>query len=413
MPAPDARINLDRLWSTLEASAKIGPGRAGGLRRLTLTDEDKEMRDLFASWCQGASLDVTIDELGNMFARRLGRDNELPPVVTGSHLDTQVAGGRYDGILGVLAGLEIVRTLNDLEIKTKRPIEIINWTNEEGARFQPPMMCSGAFSGVYEADWIRSREDDDGITFSDALARIGYDGDVQVNQHALDSLFELHIEQGPILDCEGIQVGIVVGGYKTFGMHIDVHGETAHAGPTSMDKRRDALAGAAHVISAVHDIGWKYHQTNGKTTSPRLIAWPNKPGILAEYAQFSVDCRHPDPATAEQMLAEIEEAMAKASEKADVDMKIIQRWEFGNERFDPALIGHVRDAVAALGVTSRDLLSQAGHDAYNIAKKYPTAMIFSPCKDGITHNEAEHVAPSDIEPGANVLLHAMLARANA
>ena len=238
------RIDGERQWQTLMRSAEIGPGKAGGLCRLTASDEDRDMRDQFADWCHEAGLSLTIDALGNMFARRDGTDNDLPPVTVGSHLDTQYAGVRFDGILGVLAALEIVRTLNDNGVETRYPIEIINWTNEEGCRFSPSMGCSGAFAGVYDPYWIGSRQDDDGKVFSEELDRIGYRGDLPVGGRSFDSYFELHIEQGPLLDAEGLPLGIVVGGYKSYGMHIDVRGRTAHAGPTPMPERRDALSAA-------------------------------------------------------------------------------------------------------------------------------------------------------------------------
>ena len=293
------------------------------------------MRDEYRRWCEAAGLTVTVDRLGNMFARRPGKRDDLPPVTMGSHLDTQYAGGRFDGILGVLSGLEVIRTLNDAGIETLRPIEVINWTNEEGCRFSPPMASAGAFAGVYTEEFVATRADDDGLLQGEELERIGYRGPAAVGGRPLDAYFELHIEQGPILDAEAIPLGIVTGGYKSFGAHVDVKGETAHAGPTPMEKRRDALVGAARVVAAVNDIGWKHADTLGKATVTRLVAWPNKPGIISEWAQFSLDCRHPDPATAQEMWAEIEAAIPAAAKEANVEMEITTRWEFGNERFDP------------------------------------------------------------------------------
>ncbi|MGI9465136.1 MAG: hydantoinase/carbamoylase family amidase, partial [Aestuariivirgaceae bacterium] len=356
----DLRINGERLWETLMRSAEIGPGKAGGLSRLPGSDADKDMRDQFTEWCTDAGLTMTVDRLGNMFARRAGTEDELPPVTLGSHLDTQYAGGRFDGILGVLAGLEIVRTLNDNDIETRYPIEVINWTNEEGCRFSPSMGCSGAFAGVFEEDWIASREDDDGLVQGEELERIGYRGPAPVGGRELDSYFELHIEQGPQLEADGIPLGIVNGGYKSYGMHIDVRGRTAHAGPTPMNERRDALVGAARVAVAVNDIGWKYHNSNGKTTTTRMVAWPNKPGIISEWAQFSVDCRHPDPAIAGQMMAEIEQAIETAADKAQVEMEIITRWEFDGASFAPELMELLDTVAGKLGVQRKKMLSQAG-----------------------------------------------------
>ena len=406
------RIDGARLWSSLMASAEIGPGKAGGLCRLAASDSDKEMRDEYRRWCEAAGLTVTVDRLGNMFARRPGKRDDLPPVTMGSHLDTQYAGGRFDGILGVLSGLEVIRTLNDAGIETLRPIEVINWTNEEGCRFSPPMASAGAFAGVYTEEFVATRADDDGLLQGEELERIGYRGPAAVGGRPLDAYFELHIEQGPILDAEAIPLGIVTGGYKSFGAHVDVKGETAHAGPTPMEKRRDALVGAARVVAAVNDIGWKHADTLGKATVTRLVAWPNKPGIISEWAQFSLDCRHPDPATAQEMWAQIEAAIPAAAKEANVEMEIATRWEFGNERFDPELIALLRAAAGDLGVATRDLLSQAGHDAYHVSKCAPTAMIFSPCIGGITHNEAEDIDLKMTEPAVNVMMHAVLARAN-
>ena len=405
-------IDAGRLWGSLEESAKIGAGPRGGLRRLALGDDDRLMRDLFTSWCEAAGLSVKVDKVGNMFARRPGRDNDLPPVLMGSHLDSQASGGRYDGILGVLAGLEVVRSLNDRGIDTRRPIEIVNWTNEEGARFTPPMVASGAFAGVFDLDWVLALTDDDGHTFGEELARIGYAGQEPVGGRAIDAYFELHIEQGPLLELENVPVGIVVGGYKSFGMHIDVHGETAHSGPTPMDKRRNALVGAAHLIVAANDIGWRYHDSEGKATAPRLVCWPNKPGILPEYAQVTIDFRHAEPAKAEAMLAEFEAAIPNAAERAQVAIEIVDRWTFGNETFDQNLVQTLREAAADLGVDTRDILSQAGHDAYYLSRVAPTAMIFSPCKEGITHNEAEAIELDYTVPSVDVLLNAVVRRAD-
>lgn len=413
-PAAEAKLAIDlkRLWSTIERSAQIGPGVKGGLRRLAASDHDKQVRDQLAEWCREAGLELRIDKLGNMFALRKGRYGALAPVAIGSHLDSQYAGGRYDGVLGVMAGLEVMRTLNDNGIETKRPLCLINWTNEEGARFSPPIACSGAFAGVHEPDWVMSRTDDDGKTLGGELRRIGYSGPSTVTGHRLESYLELHIEQGPVLDAEKVPVGIVTGGYKVYGVQVDFRGATAHSGPTPMGKRRDALVAAARCVAAVNDIGWRYQATGGKATAPRLVAWPNKPGILAEWAQVNLDVRHADAAKAAQMRDEMLAAILQAAAKANVESEILSRWEFGSERFDPEMIDTVRAAARKLGVATRDLVSEAGHDAYSVSRMAPTAMIFTPCKDGISHNEAEHVDPEAAEPAVNVLLHAVLARAN-
>jgi len=410
----DSTLAIDgpRFWSTVMRSGQIGPGKAGGLRRLALTDADKEMRDLFITWCTETGCTVTVDRVGNIFARRPGSDEHLPPVLIGSHLDTQVAGGKYDGIVGVLAGLEVLRTLDDRRVRTKRPLELVCWTNEEGARFTPPMVASGAFAAVFDTEWVLRLRDDDGKVFGDELKRIGYDGKAAVGGRPIDAYFELHIEQGPILDRETVPVGIVTGGYAVRGMHVDVHGETAHAGPTPMDRRRNALVGASMLAVAVNEIGWTYHATEGKATVARLVAWPNKAGILSEYAQLTCDVRHAEREVAERMWAEVKAAMADCARRASVEMSVAGEWQFGSERFDPGCVRLVREAAKSLGVRHRDILSQAGHDAYYISRIAPTAMIFTPCRDGISHNEAEHAELDETVPGVNVLLHAALARAN-
>jgi N-carbamoyl-L-amino-acid hydrolase len=412
MAAEALAIDARRFWSTVMRSGDIGPGRAGGLRRLALTDADKEMRDLFITWCTEAGCTVTVDRVGNIFARRPGGEDHLPPVLMGSHLDTQVAGGKYDGIVGVLAGLEVIRTLDERRIRTRRPIELVCWTNEEGARFTPPMVASGAFAGVFDVDWVLALRDDDGKVFGGELERIGYNGKTAVGGRGIDAYFELHIEQGPILDREAVPVGIVTGGYAVRGMHVDIHGETAHAGPTPMDRRRNALVGAAMLAVAVNEIGWKYHESEGKATVARLVAWPNKAGILSEYAQLTCDVRHAEPEIADRMWAEVKAAMDDCARRANVAMGVAGDWRFGSERFDPGCVRLIREAAQRLGVRHRDILSQAGHDAYYVSRIVPTAMIFTPCRDGISHNEAEHAEPEDTVPGVNVLLHAVLARAD-
>jgi beta-ureidopropionase / N-carbamoyl-L-amino-acid hydrolase len=406
------RIDAARFWDTVMRSGEIGPGKAGGLRRLALSDADKTMRDLFVTWCTEAGCTVTVDRVGNIFARRPGTDDHLPPVLIGSHLDTQVAGGKYDGIVGVLAGLEVFRTLDERRVRTKRPLELVCWTNEEGARFTPPMVASGAFAGVFDVDWVLALRDDDGALFGAELERIGYAGKAEVGGRGVDAYFELHIEQGPLLERDRVPVGIVTGGYAVRGMHVDIHGETSHAGPTPMDRRRNALIGAAMLAVAVNDVGWKHHATEGKATVPRIVAWPNKAGILPEYAQLTCDVRHAEPEVADRMWGEVKAAMPDCARRANVEMQIAGEWRFGSERFDPGCIRLIREAAQALGVPHRDILSQAGHDAYYMSRIAPTAMIFTPCRDGISHNEAEHAERDDTVPGVNVLLHAALARAN-
>jgi N-carbamoyl-L-amino-acid hydrolase len=370
------------------------------------------MRDQFVAWCRDAGCAITVDAVGNIFARRAGKDPAAPPVAIGSHLDTQVNGGRYDGIVGVLAGLEILRSLNDKKIQTRRAIEVANWTNEEGARFSPPMIAAGAFAGVYAVDWVLDRRDDEGKRFGDELSRIGYAGSAPVGGRKLDSYFELHIEQGPLLDAKRIDVGVVTHGYTAHGFIVEVKGETAHTGPWPMDKRKNALVGAAMLAVAAHDIGWKYHSTQGKGTAARIVAWPNKPGILSDWAQFTGDLRHEDPKMADRMLEDFRAAMPECAKRANVEMKIVDQWTWNAELFNKDCIALVRDTAKRLGFASLDLPSQAGHDAYHVARVAPTAMIFSPCKDGITHNNNEHADLERTVPAVNVLANVVLERAN-
>ncbi|WP_353474295.1 Zn-dependent hydrolase [Salipiger sp. H15] len=410
--SPETRVSLDRFWSTIEASAEIGKGRPGGLSRLTLTDSDREMRDLFVSWCEDAGLAVEIDELGSIFARREGTDAALPPIYIGSHLDTQINGGRFDGIAGVLAGLELVRCLNDLGHVTRRPIVVVDWTNEEGARFSPPMVASGCFVGKYERDWVYALEADDGPRFGDELERIGYKGAMPCKAGEIDAYFELHIEQGPILDAEKRQVGVVTGGYPSHGVRVRFDGETAHTGPTPMDLRHNALIAGARFLTAVDDIGWEFAVGDGKATGSRLAAWPNKPGILSDTAQCIADVRHPDPITARVMAEKMRRAAHAAAAMAGCQAVIEDEWSWGGDIFDAELITGIRDEAIRQGWNWRDIQSQAGHDAYHMALHCPTAMIFTPCKGGITHNNNESCEPADFEAGLNMLLHAVVARAD-
>ena len=405
-------INPNRLWQTLMESAEVGRTPGGGVRRLALSDEDKAVRDLFARWVKQGGYALSVDGVGNMFARREGAEPSLPPVLVGSHLDSQAKGGRFDGPLGVIAGLEVLRTLDERGIKTKRAIEVVNWTNEEGARFPPPMLASLAFSGGADLAWVEDRRDREGVRFADELARIGYRGDAPVGGRKLDSYFELHIEQGPILDQVGLPVGIVTGGFAMQGMRIAVRGETAHSGPTPMMRRHNALVGASYMAIAVDDIGWRYAPEDGKTTVARLDLRPNLPGILSDEADLWIDFRHPIKERLPDMVAEVEAAVAESARRSRTKIEIAERWGFGGLTFDAGLIELIRETAQRLGVPTMDIQTQAGHDAYHLTKVCPSAMIFTPCKDGISHNEAEDIDLASTVPGVNVLLHAVLARAS-
>ena len=313
-------IDADRLWSTLNASSEIGATPAGGLRRLALTSEDGRMRDLFASWALESGYETGVDRLGNMFVRRPGTDPEAPPVVMGSHLDTQAKGGRFDGILGVLAGLEVLRSLDDHGIATRRSLEVVNWTNEEGARFQPPMMCSLVFAGAESVEWALDRVDKAGVRFGDALQEIGYAGSEPVGGRALDSYFELHIEQGPVLDESDDDVGIVTSAYAMVGMRIQILGQTSHVGPTPMRHRKNALVGAAYMAVAVNEMGWRFAPEDGKSSVARIDVSPNLPGLLSDEAELYIDFRHPDPARLLDMTAEVEVAVEESAHRSRTDV---------------------------------------------------------------------------------------------
>jgi beta-ureidopropionase / N-carbamoyl-L-amino-acid hydrolase len=405
-------INPERLWSTLERSAEIGRFRDVGLRRLALSAEDKEMRDQFVQWAKEAGCTVEIDRLGNIFARRAGSDPSLPPVAIGSHLDTQICGGRYDGILGVLCGLEVVRTLNDRGLATRRGIEVICWTNEEGGRFAPPMMGSMAFAGVLPLETVLATTDDAGITVEQALDAIGYAGPAALGKRRFDAYLELHIEQAPVLDRAKVDVGIVVGGYKTQALRLTVKGDTGHAGGTPMSMRRNALVGAGYVIAAVNDIGLAYAADEGRTTTTRIESFPNLPGTYAEEVKLTLDYRHIDAGRFAAMGAEIDRAIAESAKKANVEIDVQPGWSWGTELFSPDCIELLKATARELGLPYREMRSQAGHDAYAVATLAPTAMIFTPCYEGISHNVKEDIELGRSVPGANLLLNAAVARAN-
>ncbi|RWJ32002.1 Zn-dependent hydrolase [Mesorhizobium sp.] len=405
-------INGERLWDTLMVSGQISPGKSTGLDRLALTDGDRAMRDVFVGWCKDAGCTITIDPFGNIFARRAGRDPQAKPVVIGSHLDTQIAGGKFDGVLGVLSGLELIRTLNDLGIETKRPIEVVSWTNEEGVRFQPPMLGAGAFAGIHEAAWVLGQTDPDGIRFGAELERIGYAGSERRDSADIDAYFELHIEQGPVLEEEGLHVGIVTGGFTSLGAEVEFRGENAHAGPTLMRDRKDALVGAAVLIAKVNEIGWEF-APKGRATCARLEISPNRYGIIADRTVVTVDVRHPEASETEQMYRRAMDVLPIIAKQANVEATVKKEWRFGGLTFDAELVNLVRTVAAEMNVPHRHLLSAAGHDAYHVATVAPTVMIFTPCRGGVTHNESEHIELHYTVPGVNVLLNAVVRRANA
>ena len=411
-PVNALEVNAARLWGALDRAGEIGRFRSTGVRRLALTQEDKEVRDLFVAWVGEAGCTVEVDAVGNIFARRPGTDNSLPPVAIGSHLDTQICGGKYDGALGVLCGLEVMRSLNDRGMATRRPIELIVWSNEEGARFSPPLMGSLAFAGKLSSAQVHDSKDDAGLRFGDELQRIGYLGKAPLGNRRLDCYFELHIEQAPHLDREGCDIGIVVGGYKTLALRIDIAGETSHSGGTPMLERRNALVGAGYLIAAVNDIGLAFAAQEGRTTTPRIECFPNLPGIVPEQVRLIVDFRHPEPGGFERMHAEIKAAIVAVEAKACVVMTVTEGWSWGTSLFDAQCIELLKDTASDLGLPFREMLSQAGHDAYAVAELAPSAMIFTPCRGGISHNTNEDIELTRTLPGANLLLNAVLRRAN-
>ncbi|HRD75076.1 MAG TPA: Zn-dependent hydrolase, partial [Hyphomicrobiaceae bacterium] len=382
----------------------------GGVNRLTLTDLDRQSRDLFIRWCKDAGCTLKVDQIGSLFARRKGSEDSLPPVMVGSHLDTQPTGGKFDGALGVMAALEVVRTLNDLDVRTKHPIEICMWTNEEGSRFAPAMTASGVFAGVLKLEDALKIKDVDGKEIGAELARIGYAGKEPVGRRPVHALFELHIEQGPILEEEKIDIGIVTAANGQKWYEITLDGVESHAGPTPMNRRKDALVGAARIIDLVNKIGHA-HDPAACATCGMIQAYPNSRNVIPGRVFLTVDFRHPDAAKLASMDRElrrgIEEIVAKAGLK--VDMKMVA--DYAPQPFDPACVDAVRKAAKRLGLSAREITSGAGHDAVYMARICPTAMIFTPCVDGISHNEAEDMTPAWAEAGCNVLAHAVLEKA--
>ena len=406
------KIDGDRLWASLMELARIGATGKGGVCRLALTDLDREGRDLFVRWCGDAGCTVTVDQVGNIFARRPGRSPDRPPIVTGSHLDSQPTGGKFDGAYGVLAGLELVRTLNDYGYETEAPIEVVAWTNEEGSRFAPAMMASGAFGGAFELDFVLSRTDPDGKTFGEELARIGYAGEQPVGEHEVGAYLEAHIEQGPILEAEKKTVGIVTGAQGQRWYEITVTGMEAHAGPTPMRRRRDALVGASRMVDAVNRIGLD-HQPNACATVGMLKVSPNSRNTIPGRVFFTVDFRHPVEETLARMDADLREACASIAGDIGLELDLQQIWHFPATPFDTRCVEAVREAAAESGYEHMDIVSGAGHDACYVARVAPTGMIFVPCEDGISHNEIENATPEDLAAGCQTLLDAMVRLASA
>jgi len=405
------RVDRQRLWDSLMEMAQIGATEKGGVCRLALTDLDKQSRDLFMSWCENAGCRIAVDPVGNIFARRPGRDNTLPPVVAGSHLDSQPTGGKFDGAYGVLAGLEVLRTLNDGAVETEAPVEVVVWTNEEGSRFAPAMMGSGVFAGLFPIDEILAATDVDGKSFGEELERIGYKGE-PFGKPNVGAYFEAHIEQGPILEAEERTIGVVTGAQGQRWYEITLTGMEAHAGPTPMARRRDALVGAADVVRAVNRIGHDF-QPDACATVGMLQVHPNSRNVIPGRVFLTVDFRHPDDARLAAMDATLREEAAEIAERCKLELDLKQILDFAATPFDPDCIAAVRNGAERFGYSHRDIISGAGHDAVYVAKIAPAGMIFVPCEDGISHNEIENATPEDLAAGCQVLLHAVLEKAGA
>ena len=405
------RIDGKRLWDSLMDMARFGATAKGGVRRLTLTDIDRQGRDHFRAHCVAAGLTVRVDEIGNMFARRPGRDAARLPVLMGSHLDSQPSGGKFDGALGVIAGLEVMRSLNDLGIVTEAPIELVNWTDEEGSRFGHSLMGSGVWAGVYTRDKAFALSDTEGVTVKQALDDIGYAGAELAKPFPADAYFELHIEQGPILEREGRQIGIVTGAQAQVWYDAVATGQDSHAGTTPPSSRRDALVCAARIIDLVDRI-MRSRGEDGRGTVGQLHVLPNSRNVVPGEVRFSVEFRHPDGAEVSELAAEFTREAAAVAASCGIKWELTELFRIPAQPFDASCVDLVRQAAAKLGLSAREIVSGAGHDAVYVARHVPTAMIFTPCKDGLSHNEAESIEPEEATAGTQVLFEAVLARAN-
>ncbi len=414
MPANPSNLKVDgqRFWDSLMEMAKIGATPKGGCNRQTLTDLDREGRDLFRRWVEAVGCTVSVDEMGNMMALRPGRRPDLPPVVIGSHLDTQPTGGKFDGVAGVLAGLEVLRTLNDAGYETDHPVMVVNWTNEEGTRFSPAMLSSGVWAKAFERDYAYDRTDREGKRFGDELERIGYKGALPCEPQKWKCHFELHIEQGPVLEAEGKEIGVVKGGQGIRWLDVTITGQESHAGSTPMPRRKDALVAASRVIAALDQIAREHAPHAVVTVGDIRVAKPSRNVIPGE-VWFPVDIRHPEEAVIEEIDRRLRLEVEEACNRDALPHKVDQLWHFPPVAFDEGCIAAVRQAAQEGGYGWREMISGPGHDSFYTARHVPTSMIFIPCKDGLSHNEAEWAEPAHLEAGANVLLRAVLQMAQA
>lgn len=402
------QINPDRLWQSLMDLAKIGATDKGGVRRLTLTDVDRQGREQFVRWCREAGLTIEVDGIGNIFARRAGADPDAPPVAMGSHLDSQPSGGKFDGAYGVMAGLEVVRALNEAGVRTRAPLEVVSWTNEEGSRFVPTLMGSGVFSGVFSLESILENRDVDGVCVRDALNRIGYAGSAK--PHELGAYFEAHIEQGPVLEQTRTTIGVVLGALGQRWFDVVITGQDSHAGPTPMETRKDALLAASRLVIEVNRIATSFPDYARGTVGFMQVK-PNSRNVVPGEVRMTVDLRNAKDTTLSAMAGELKRCMALVEKQTQVTIVLTEVVYFPPSEFTPDLVASVREGAKGHGYTHRDIVSGAAHDAVYMARIAPTAMVFVPCEGGISHNEIESARPEDVAAGCNVLLHAVLARA--
>ena len=401
------KINSERLWDSLMDMARVGPGVAGGNNRQTVTDADSEGRHLFQTWAEAAGCSMGLDQMGNMFAMRAGTDPDALPVYVGSHLDTQPTGGKYDGVLGVLGGLELLRTMSDLDIKTKHPIVVTNWTNEEGTRYAPAMLSSGVFAGLHSQEWAYERTDVDGKSFGDELARIGWRGDETVGARKMHAFFELHIEQGPILEAEDKQIGVVTHGQGLSWTEITILGKDAHTGSTPMPMRKNAGLAMARILDRVEDIAMS-HAPHAVGAAGHINVYPNSRNVIPGKVVFTVDFRSPELAVIQDMESRLRVEAQGICDIMGMEVSFEKVGGFDPVTFDETCVQAVRSAAVRLGYSHMDLISGAGHDACWINRVAPTAMIMCPCVDGLSHNEAEEISPEWAAAGTDVLLHAVL-----
>jgi len=405
------RIDVERLWCSLMQMAEIGAGAHGGCDRQALTDEDRKGRDQFVAWAREIGCTVSVDEVGNLFAARAGSDPSLAPVLIGSHLDTQATGGRFDGVYGVMAGLEVLRSLNQHSVVTRRTIEVASWTNEEGCRFAPAMLGSGVVSGTYSLDYAYSRQDKAGRTFRDELQRIGYLGTVPARSRPFAAMFEAHIEQGPILENTRNQIGVVTGIQGAYWLDVTLEGVACHAGPTPMELRRDPWRAACPIIEGAFQLATRQAPW-GRATIGDVKVVPGSRNTVPERLVVSVDLRHPNRDVLEQMVSFFGQLVREAASSREIASQVEKVWHMPPTAFDPGLTDSIERCARELGLTHCRMVSGAGHDSLHTAQFAPTAMIFVPCAGGLSHNEAEAATPEDLAAGANVLLRAVLAAAN-